>query len=149
MLEATKLALDRSALAVQVLESLALAWDERVQPVGTEPHRTGLALASRAAPLSCAPLVVGSCKRPLDARCARIIGINFGQSVTVNPFESTTSAGPSPSATPDTTATSTVTTQGTDTTGPANPNIDCAPSDGGGPTGVGKCAGIPIGQPCC
>jgi hypothetical protein len=52
MLEASKLALDRSAAAIERSEARRLAWDQRVQTVGVEPDRRGPALAGRAAPLA-------------------------------------------------------------------------------------------------
>src|SRR5436309_1883139 len=65
MLEPAELALDRSALAVQVAVPLCVARDEGVHPVSAEPHRRGLALSGGAPPLGSASVEVGSCECPL------------------------------------------------------------------------------------
>ncbi len=65
VLEATELALDGSARAVELARAVRLARDQRVQAVGLDPSGGGLALAGRAAPRGSTPLVVGSGERPL------------------------------------------------------------------------------------
>src|SRR4051812_33735648 len=74
MFEAAELALDRRTAAVKLLVALAVARDERVQPVGLDPHRRGLALAGRAAPLRRLALVVRSGERPLAVRAVGRFG---------------------------------------------------------------------------
>jgi hypothetical protein len=74
MLEPAELALDGRALAVQVLEPLALARDERVQPVKLHPHRLRGARAGGAAPLGRLAPVVGTRKRRLTVRAVRRLG---------------------------------------------------------------------------
>lgn len=65
MLETAELTLDTRPAAVEVFVPLGPARDQRVQPVGFEPHRSGLALSGRAAPLGGAAVVVGPGERPL------------------------------------------------------------------------------------
>lgn len=74
MLERSELTLDGSALAVKVVVALRFAWDERVKPACLAPHRAGLALASRAAPLGRLSLEVGTSEGPLAVRAVRRVG---------------------------------------------------------------------------
>src|SRR4051794_30458872 len=74
MFEAAELTLDRRTAAVKLLVALGLARDERVQPVGLDPHRRGLALAGRAAPLRGLALVVRPSECPLAVRAMRRLG---------------------------------------------------------------------------
>lgn len=65
MLEPAELALHGSTLDVKLAVSLALARDQRVQPVGFAPHTLSGTLAGRTAPLGSAALVVGPGELPL------------------------------------------------------------------------------------
>src|SRR5438128_1418092 len=60
VLQASELALDRSALVVQALEPGRLTRDQRVETVSLDPLRRGRTLAGRATPLRRAPLGVRS-----------------------------------------------------------------------------------------
>src|SRR5690348_17073724 len=71
MLEAAELTLDTAARGVQLLAALALARDERVQPVGLDPLRRRGADAGGAAPLGTTPLRVSASEHPLAMLAAR------------------------------------------------------------------------------
>src|SRR5487761_1682565 len=63
-LEPAESALNGGALPVVRLPPLGAVGDQRVQPVGLDPRRRGLALTRGAAPLGRAPLGVGTRERP-------------------------------------------------------------------------------------
>src|SRR4051812_8292420 len=65
ILEATELALDCAARAVELRGALRLARDQRVQAVSLDPRGRGLALGRGAAPLGRLARVVRSGERPL------------------------------------------------------------------------------------
>src|SRR5205085_2573451 len=62
--QAAELRLDGGSAPVEVAPAVSAARDERVAPVGPEPHRLGLARAGRAAPLGALALEVGPGERP-------------------------------------------------------------------------------------
>ena len=73
VLEPPELALDRGAATVKRLPPLRLARHERMQAVGRDPLRRGLALAGRAAPLGRAARGVRPGERPLAVIADQVV----------------------------------------------------------------------------
>src|SRR5215218_7578690 len=65
VLETAELALNSPTPSVELARARRVARDERVQTVGFDPRRSGLALPGRAAPLRRAASVIGPSERPL------------------------------------------------------------------------------------
>jgi hypothetical protein len=65
MLEPTELAFNCTTAGTERLAALALARDERMQPVGLDPHACGCADGGGTAPLGCLALEVRTAEGPL------------------------------------------------------------------------------------
>lgn len=72
VLQATERALDGSSATVEVAEPLAFTRDQRVKPRCLPPHRGGLELARRAAPLRPTVLEIGPGERPVPVLAGRL-----------------------------------------------------------------------------
>jgi len=94
VLEPAELPLDRGATSIERLPALCLARDQGMQPVGLDPPRAGLALASRAAPLRRAARGIGPGEGPrpmLALRRAVVAALPSG--VPTEPVKSNETAG--------------------------------------------------------